>query len=158
MHYEPKSSQTPRQAGHDETGQGDLFTQPVDEPTPAAVPAPRTAPERTSRRKPKRTRTEAFLEFHAANPEVWTTLVRMARDWLAAGKGRCSIDLLVSYIRWETTMQMVGTDQFELNDHHSTFYARALMHFHPELDGMFELRSSPEADAWIEQYKNQAAA
>jgi hypothetical protein len=157
MHYDPKSSETPRHAGHDaHPGQGDLFAQPVDEPAPVHVPAPRTSPEQT--RKPKQTRTEAFLEFHQDNPDVWTTLLRLSREWLAAGTGRCSITLLISYIRWETTMRMVGDGQFELNDHHASFYVRALMHFHPELDGMFELRSAPEADAWIAQYKGQAAA
>lgn len=141
MHYEPKSIGNDRQAERDDAGQGDLFAQPVDEPPASA-----------------RSMTEEFLEFHRTNPQVWDALVKLAREWRRAGKSRCGIALLYNKVRWQLSLEIAGDGTFELNDHYQAFYARALMHFRPELDGMFELRRAAEADAWIAQYLPPAAA
>lgn len=96
-----------------------------------------------------RTTTADFLAFHRANPNVYTTLRRLAKDWLRAGKGHCSMTLLYNIVRWRESLLIEGNGLFELNDHYVPFYSRALMHYEPELRGMFALRRAPEADAWI---------
>lgn len=141
MQYDRKSIGNPRQPMHDahDPHQGDLFNQPTEKPR-------------------ARTMTEEFLEFHRANPRVWDALVTLAREWRHAGKARCGIALLYNTVRWKLSMEIEGDGAFELNDHYQAFYARALMHFVPELDGMFEVRRAAEADAWIAQYQPKAAA
>jgi hypothetical protein len=102
--------------------------------------------------------TDAFLAFHAANPQVWNTLGKLAKEWKDAGKLRCGIALLYNTVRWKLSMEIEGDGAFELNDHYQAYYARALMQFVPELAGMFEIRRAPQADRWIATYQDQAAA
>lgn len=101
---------------------------------------------------PGATTTERFLAFHQANPHVYTTLLRLAREWRHRGKSKCGISLLYSRVRWELSLELATADAFEMNDHYQAFYARALMHFNPELAGLFDLRRAPEADTWIGAY------
>lgn len=101
--------------------------------------------------------TEAFLEFHKANPHVYLALRDLAVDWLDEGKRKCSITLLYNVCRWRMSLRTEGAGMFELNDHHQAFYARALMRFEPRLAGMFDIRRSPEADAWIATFGSAAA-
>lgn len=105
--------------------------------------------------------TERFLAFNKANPTVWGTLRDLAREWVASGKSKCGISLLYGTCRWRLSLEIVGAEQFELNDHFQAYYSRALMHFEPDLAGLFDLRRAPAADAWIAQYQrgddNEAA-
>jgi hypothetical protein len=98
------------------------------------------------------THTEAFLEFHRNNPQVYVTLRDLAREWTNGGKTKCGIELLWNTCRWRLSLAIKGDAQFELNNNHKSFYARALMHFEKDLAGIFDLRRAPEADAWIAQY------
>lgn len=145
MRYTEHSSPSPRQGHVDpratdalpDPDQGNLFDQ--DE-----APAPPS-------------KLDDFLEFHANNGHVYLALRQLARDWLAEGKTKCSITLLYNVARWRLSLRTEGDGMFELNDHHQAFYARALMHFEPELAGMFNLRTAPEADAWIASLSKAAA-
>ena len=110
-----------------------------------------------SARRPGPTLTEAFLDFHARNPQVYLTLRTLAREWRRAGKGKCGARMLWETLRWKLSLQIEGDDVFLLNDHAIAFYARALMRFEPDLAGMFDLRRAPEADAWIAQYQRGTA-
>lgn len=95
-------------------------------------------------------RTEAFLKFHAKNPQVYTTLRRVSFEWLEAGKKRAGIDLFYGQCRWVLSLRIKGDGLFDLNNNHRSFYAHALMHYEPELRGLFETRStSKAAREWI---------
>jgi hypothetical protein len=104
------------------------------------------------------TLTEAFLDFHAANPHVYIALRDLAREWRAEGKVKCGMGLLYNTARWRLSLRTRGEEVFELNDHYQAFYSRALMHFEAELDGLFNLRRAPEADAWIADVRAKVAA
>lgn len=104
------------------------------------------------------TPTDTFLAFHHANPQVYRTLVGLAREWTRNGKVKCGIDLLWNTCRWRLSLEIEGEEQFELNNNFTPFYARALMHFEPDLAGIFNLRRAAEADAWIATHKNAQAA
>lgn len=95
-----------------------------------------------------------FEAYHEANPAVFELLVREARRWMAEGRGKLGINLLVGRVRWVLTKLQTGPDAdgFRINDHVAPYYARLLMHRCPDLDGLFDLRSSPDADAWIATY------
>lgn len=101
--------------------------------------------------------TAEFLEFHERNPHVYSTLRDLARQWRRSGKGRCGISMFYGTVRWQLSLKIEGDELFELNDHHQAFYSRALMHFEPDLAGLFELRRAAAADAWIGQYRRTAA-
>ncbi|MEU7817073.1 hypothetical protein [Pseudonocardia sp. NPDC049154] len=120
----------------DNTHQGDLFAQEPDR---------------------AQTMTEAFLEFHRANPHVYRALRDLARNWLTQGKTKCSITLLYNVARWSLSLRTEGEGMFELNDHYQAYYARALMRFEPDLAGMFNIRTAPEADSWIASFDEAAA-
>jgi hypothetical protein len=105
----------------------------------------------------KVTLTEAFEQFHSANRHVAEALRDLAFDWLNQGKAKCSITLLYNVVRWKMSLEVDGDGEFQLNDHYQAFYARALMIKHPELSGMFNLRSAPEADAYAARLRAQFA-
>lgn len=80
-----------------------------------------------------------FEAFHRANPRVYATLARLARQAVAAGKRRVGIKMLWEVMRWE--MWITTTDDaFRLNNNWPSRYARLLMQREPDLAGLFETR------------------
>lgn len=95
------------------------------------------------------TAAERFERFHADNPHVLNRLIQMARQWRAATGGRkLGIRTLWEAMRWDIGLHTSGED-YKLNDHYTSFYVRLIVTTQPDLADMFELRRSPEADAWI---------
>lgn len=82
-----------------------------------------------------------FLAFHAMNPWIYTTLVRMTRDLKDRGHQRIGIGMLFEVLRWQAAMSTVTADDFKLNNNYRSRYARKIMAEHPDLDGVFELRT-----------------
>lgn len=96
------------------------------------------------------TTAQRFEEFHQANPEVYATLARLAREWVGEhGARKCGIRMLWEVARWELIRSTRNAD-YKLNDHYTGYYARLLMHNDPELRGVFDVRVS-EADEWIQR-------
>lgn len=112
-----------------------------------------TTPKNSTKTKPSAAPlgrlSASFERFHQANPLVLEVLLRLAREWVAQGGRRCGIALLLNVTRWELGLRTQSEDGFKLNDHHGAYYARLLMRIAPELEGLFELRRAPEADAWV---------
>lgn len=83
----------------------------------------------------------AFRAFHAANPHVYTTLVRLAREAKAAGRARIGIGIgmLWEVMRWHLYLETKG-DEYQLNNNFRSRYARLLMEREAELAGLFETR------------------
>lgn len=91
-----------------------------------------------------------FDEFHADNPRVYAVLVRLAREWVnSTGRRKLGIKTLYERARWEIALATSDAD-FKLNNNFTAFYARLIMAQEPDLDGLFDLRTS-EADEWIER-------
>jgi hypothetical protein len=82
-----------------------------------------------------------FQAFHAAHPEVYDTLCRLARRLVRRGYRHLGIGMLWETMRYRT---MLGAspeeDAFRLNNNHRSRYARLIMEQEPDLRGMFELR------------------
>ncbi len=90
-----------------------------------------------------------FEEFHANNPLVYATLVRLARQWIATtGRHKIGIGALYERARWEIAIATSDAD-YRLNNNYRAWYARLIMHQERDLAGVFDLRAS-EADSWIE--------
>jgi hypothetical protein len=111
----------------------------------------------------RKTKTEQFLAFHKANPDFYKTLVRFAREVKAHGREKYGMSNVMGRARWAFDVETVSPDDedaFELNDHVGPYYARALMTFEPDLDGLFNVRSTKESepDAWIKPIVESRAA
>lgn len=82
---------------------------------------------------------ERFENFHKANPDVYTKLVALARQVKATGRSKYGIETLFSRLRWHFEIETTG-DQFKLNDHFTSRYARLIMEQEPDLKGFFNTR------------------
>jgi hydrogenase maturation factor len=85
---------------------------------------------------------QAFIEFDTQNPEVYKQLVRLARQWRAAGKAKLGIKTLFEKLRWEWHVAgLTDSEGYKLNNNFTALYARKIMKNEPDLDGLFEIRS-----------------
>lgn len=97
---------------------------------------------------PSETIAERFLAFHLESPEVYRTLVALARQWVAkTGRNRIGIATLYERARWELAVSTSDPD-FKLNNSYRAYYARLIMAQERDLAGMFEVRTS-DADEWM---------
>jgi hypothetical protein len=83
---------------------------------------------------------ERFYEFHHRNPDVYQRLIALAREWKQAGHDKCSIELLYAKLRWDEGIATSG-DQFKLNDHFTSRYARLIQANERDLAGLFSTRA-----------------
>jgi hypothetical protein len=84
---------------------------------------------------------EAFDIYHAENPQVYRKLLEFAWQAKRSGARRIGIGMLYERLRWYTSVE-AKHDPFKVNNNFRSFYARKMMADYPELDGLFELRSS----------------
>ena len=81
---------------------------------------------------------QAFWKFHEANPIVYETLVRYAREWKRYNpiSKPVGIDLLYARIRWDFNIRTTATG-IKLSNNHKPYYARLIMVKEPQLKGIF---------------------
>lgn len=82
---------------------------------------------------------QRFEEFHAANPEVYSELVKLARELKLKGRSKYGIKSLFEIVRWHKALS-THADDFKLNNNHAPFYARLIMSNEPDLKEFFNLR------------------
>lgn len=82
---------------------------------------------------------ERFEHFHKLNPAVLDAIVRIAKQLKGRGFRQAGMKLIFERLRWLYALQTSGED-YKLNNNYTAFYARLVMHQHPELDGFFKLR------------------
>ena len=82
----------------------------------------------------------SFEAFHRANPQVYSELVRLAREAKAAGYERIGIRMCWEVARWNLALRTSGSDGFKLNNNLSAQYARLIMRQERDLAGIFEIR------------------
>lgn len=90
---------------------------------------------------PEATIGERFEAFHAANPWVYETLEKLTADWIARGKTRIGMKMLVEVLRWQYGRTTTDSTPFKLNNNYTSRYARQLIAEHPEWAGAFETRA-----------------
>jgi hypothetical protein len=83
---------------------------------------------------------ERFETFHKQHPEVYGYLLALCFDLLHKGRKRYGIRPLCERVRWHFQVEQDLGDEFKLNDHYLSRYARLIVHEHPEFDGFFEVR------------------
>ena len=82
----------------------------------------------------------AFEQFHAANPDVYATLVRLARQYRDRVGSTPGIGMLWEVMRWTIAMETRDASVWRLNNNHRSRYARAIMDAEPDLADAFETR------------------
>ena len=91
----------------------------------------------------ERTIDERFAAFHAAHPDVYTTLVALCREARSRGRRHLGIGMLWEVLRWNRLLAGLpdpGEDR-KLNDHYRSRFARMIMEGEPDLRGIFETRA-----------------
>ena len=85
---------------------------------------------------------ERFLEFHEEHPEVYRRLVELSHTAHDSGRDRWAIGNLWEILRWEYYIEGVhdSKDEFKLNDHYRSRYARLIMKNEVPLETFFEIR------------------
>ena len=83
-----------------------------------------------------------FKEFHRDNPDVYTELVKLAKQLKAKGRSKYGIKSLFEVVRWHRALATTG-DEFKLNNNYTAYYARLIMHREPSLKGFFSVRELP---------------
>lgn len=84
---------------------------------------------------------ERFERFHAANPHVYTTLVRMSRKLKHRhGWPRVGMKMLFEQLRWRWLVETTGAETYRLNNNYTAHYARLIMRRERDLAGFFETR------------------
>lgn len=82
---------------------------------------------------------EDFKRFHAENPQVYSLLVQFSRVAKESGRKRFGIRMIWERMRWYVAIETKG-DEYKLNDHWHSRYARLIMEQEPDLAGFFETR------------------
>ncbi len=88
---------------------------------------------------------DRFAEFHAQHPEVYAHLRSLALDLRRRGWRHYGIRSLWELTRWHFQIEREMGEDFKMNDHFHSRYARLLMDSEPELAGFFELRELKSA-------------
>jgi hypothetical protein len=97
---------------------------------------------------------ERFELFHAANPHVYHTLVKLSRRFIdSTGQRRLAIQRVVEIARWDMQIATRGAEEFVINNSFTPYYARLIMLQEPDLTGVYEIRKSAEADSWAAAQK-----
>lgn len=89
---------------------------------------------------PPPTLAERFAKFHAAHPEVYRELVKLARQWKAAGNDRCGIKALWERLRWEMGMRCSDGTDYKLNNSYVSRFGRLIASQEPDLAELFNFR------------------
>jgi hypothetical protein len=70
---------------------------------------------------------QAFVTFHADNPQVYEQLVKYARAAKAAGRRHFGIGMLWERLRWYVNVETTDQSGLKLNNNYRSRYARLLM-------------------------------
>lgn len=91
-----------------------------------------------------------FRRYHAANPDVYRRLESAALAWAASSPNRVGVKRLAEDLRYQP-IEIASKPHapFKINNNHTALYARLLIHRHPELKPVIELRVRKETGASV---------
>jgi hypothetical protein len=81
---------------------------------------------------------ERFSRFHRENPSLYREFERRALALYNAGVKRIAIAQIAEVIRYDEAVAKRG--HYKVNNSYRAFYARMLVHDHPELSSLIETR------------------
>lgn len=86
----------------------------------------------------KKTLEEKFLDYHAANPQVFSEFVKLAERAKAEGRRHFGAKFLLEKIRWDSPV--AAQDLYKVNNNFPSRYVRLLAKTRPDLAIMFATR------------------
>lgn len=90
----------------------------------------------------------AFAAFHEAHPEVWAQLEFQSMSAFRHGAARVSVaDMIEDLRRVPGTLTSSTDHRYKINNSFRSLYARLLIHHHPSLAQVIELRRRRERGA-----------
>ena len=90
----------------------------------------------------KSERFDAWKDFHAKNPYVFTKFQEFANTAQQEGCTKLGARFLGERIRWHVWFETVGGNGFKINDHFWPYYARLLVAIDPSFDGFFTFKDA----------------
>ncbi len=88
-----------------------------------------------------------FLAFHRDNPHVYLELRDRVRAYVArTGAKRVGIQMFVALLRHDHDFQVAKHGDFKFDNDAAAYYSRFLMHYEPDLAGVFETRTNRGED------------
>lgn len=108
-----------------------------------------------------------FEKFHAENPEIYTILVGLAREWVAICREKSErtghhiepkigIGALYEVARWELIKSSTDPN-YKMSNNHRAFYSRLITAQEDDLRELFTLSESV-ADDWILEQLDEIVA
>lgn len=95
---------------------------------------------------------QAFREYHAQNPAVWSLFERFALEAARAGRTHFGAKAVWERMRWHIQFETRDSlADWKLNNNYTSRYARMFAERHPEFRKLFqfrELRSSDPEPVW----------
>lgn len=91
-----------------------------------------------------------FKAYHTANPHVYAALEQAALRWQATEPKRIGIARLYENARYAQLAVDRERWEYKLNNNFRALYARLLIHRHPRLEGVIEIRVRKEKGATSE--------
>ena len=86
--------------------------------------------------------TEAFNNFHTANPQVYSIFEAKAFAAIKMGKTKMSSKLILNVIRWEAFIQTTDSiSTYKINDAYTAHYARMFALNNPAHKDVFNYRT-----------------
>jgi len=82
---------------------------------------------------------EGFLEFHKANPHIYTAFERQVFQAIARGRTKVSAKLIINWIRWNEYLKSDDLN-FKINDAYQAMYARLFCDKNPDHKDIFNMR------------------
>jgi len=95
---------------------------------------------------PDSTLEERFYEFHAANPHVYTVIVKKALALRERGITHFGMKAIFESLRYDAALQ-TGGDEYRLNNNYTAFYARLIMRNTAVLKDFFETREQSAVES-----------
>ena len=88
----------------------------------------------------EKTLDEKFRKYHEENPEIYSSLVELARHAKCKGHRKLGMKMLFEVVRWQRILQAEDPEGFKINNNFHSRYARLIMEVEPDLQGIFDLR------------------
>lgn len=80
---------------------------------------------------------EAWLAFHAANPQVYWHICRAAQEAIDAGFKKYSIEIIWCVMRHHINITTRGAHNFKFPNNHRACYSRLWLEEHPAYSDFF---------------------
>jgi hypothetical protein len=92
---------------------------------------------------------QQFVDYHVANPGVYSYLVTSLKEMQDANYKRYGFPLVFNLARWHFGVKKRNTE-FELNNNIAAHYSRAIAILNPDLEGFYEMRKTSTGHADID--------